>query len=98
VPDAKPIFSLEAYTGTYESRLSGSATVRLEDGRLVFDYNPRHLGDLEHWEGNRFRVHWRHPIFDMEPRTFLEFEVTSEGAVEALTVTFYHPNRFVKTE
>ena len=60
----------------------------------MFDYNPRHIGDLEPWEGDRFRVHWRHPIFDMEPRTFLEFEPGPDRSVEALTVTFYHPNRF----
>ena len=97
-PDARPPLPLSSYAGTYANALSGAAVVRLEDGHLVFDYNPRHLGDLEHWEGNLFRVHWRHPIFDMEPRTFLEFEPGADGSVDALTVTFYHPNRFQRTE
>lgn len=97
-PDLSPSVPLEAFTGIYANQLSGSAEVRIEGDHLVFDYNPRHLGDLEHWEGDRFRVHWRHPIFDMAPRTFLEFEMSGEGAVEALNVTFYHPNRFVKSE
>ena len=97
-PDARPPLPLESYVGTYANPLSGSAVVRMEDGHLVFDYNPRHLGDLEHWEGNRFRVHWRHPIFDMEPKTFLEFEPGENEGVDALTVTFYHPNRFERVE
>ncbi|MCL7980990.1 MAG: serine hydrolase [marine benthic group bacterium] len=96
--DLPPTVPLESFVGTYANQLSGSAEVRMENDRLVFDYNPRHLGDLEHWEGNRFRVHWRHPIFDMAPRTFLDFETSEAGTVEALTVTFYHPNRFMKSE
>jgi CubicO group peptidase (beta-lactamase class C family) len=98
VPDARPPLPLESYVGTFANRLSGSAEVRLENGHLVFDYNPRHLGDLEHWEGNRFRVHWRHPIFDMQAKTFLEFEPGEQANVDALTVTFYHPNRFERAE
>jgi CubicO group peptidase (beta-lactamase class C family) len=97
-PDARPPLPLASYSGTYANPLSGSAVVRIEGDHLVFDYNPRHLGDLEHWEGNRFRVHWRHPIFDMEPTTFLEFEPGEVEGVDALTVTFYHPNRFERTE
>ena len=89
-----PSLPLPAYTGTYRDRLSGPAVVRLEDGHLVFDYNPRHLGDLEHWHHDVFRVHWRHPIFDMEPETFLQFELGLDGTVSRLTVTFYDPITF----
>ncbi len=96
VPGTSPSLSLEDYAGEYANELSGTARVRLEDGHLVFDYNPRHLGDLEHWHHDLFRVHWRHPIFDMQPRTFLQFHPGEDGSVEALTVTFYHPNRFAK--
>jgi CubicO group peptidase (beta-lactamase class C family) len=96
--DRPPTVPVAQFVGTYANELSGSAEVRLEGDQLVFDYNPRHLGDLEHWEGNRFRVHWRHPIFDMAPKTFLDFETSAVGTVEALIVTFYHPNRFVKSE
>jgi len=89
-----PSLPLEAFAGTYVDGLSGPAVVRLEDGHLVFDYNPRHLGDLEHWHHDVFRVHWRHPIFDMEPETFLQFELGLDGEVSGLTVTFYDPITF----
>lgn len=52
--------------------LTGPAEVRMEDGHLVLDYNPRHLGDLEHWSHDVFRAHWRHQIFDMQPMTLLQ--------------------------
>ncbi len=98
IRDTTPSLDLEAYTGSYEDELSGPAEVRMEDGHLVFDYNPRHLGDLEHWNHDVFRVHWRHPIFDMEPMTFLKFSLGQNGQVEALTVTFYDPIRFDRVE
>ena len=98
IPDTTPSLALEAYTGSYEDELSGTAEVRMEDGHLVFDYNPRHLGDLEHWNHDVFRVHWRHPIFDMQPMTFLHFSLGQHGSAEALTVTFYDPIEFERTE
>jgi CubicO group peptidase (beta-lactamase class C family) len=98
IPDTTPSLDLEAYTGRYEDELSGTAEVRLEDGHLVFDYNPRHLGDLEHWNHDVFRVHWRHQIFDMQPMTFLQFTLGQDGSVEALTVTFYDPIEFDRAE
>lgn len=94
----EPSLPLEAYTGTYTEAVSGEARVRLEDGHLVFDYNPRHLGDLEHWHHDVFRVTWRHPIFDMAARSFLRFELDEEGEVAGLEVTFYDPIRFEKEE
>ena len=94
IPDTTPSLPLESYVGSYEDDLSGPAQVRMEDGHLVFDYNPRHLGDLEHWNHDVFRVHWRHPIFDMQPMTFLQFELGRNGAVESLTVKFYDPIEF----
>ncbi|MCK5483886.1 MAG: DUF3471 domain-containing protein, partial [Gemmatimonadetes bacterium] len=89
---------LEAYAGTYTEAVSGETAVRLEDGHLVFDYNPRHLGDLEHWHHDVFRVTWRHPIFDMAAQSFLRFELNEKGAVTGLEVTFYDPIRFEKVE
>jgi CubicO group peptidase (beta-lactamase class C family) len=98
VPGTEPSLPLEDYTGTYAEAAAGEARVRLEDGHLVFDYNPRHLGDLEHWHYDVFRVTWRHPIFDMPPRSFLRFELDEDGAVTGLEVTFYDPILFERIE
>ena len=98
IAGTEPSLPLEAYTGTYTEEVSGDTRVRLEDGHLVFDYNPRHLGDLEHWHHDVFRVTWRHPIFDMAAKSFLKFELNEKGEVTGLEVTFYDPIQFEKVE
>jgi hypothetical protein len=98
VPNTSPSLEPGAYAGKYRDDFSGDAEVRLENDKLVFDYNPRHIGDLEHWHYNTFRVTWRNPIFDMPPRSFLTFYLDDEGKVEKLKVTFYDPLFFQKVE
>ena len=90
----QPSLDLERYVGTYSNRLSGSAQIELRDGKLWFDYNPRHIGRLEHWHHDTFRVHWHHPIFDMPAKSFLRFSLNDRGDVAELTVGFYRPNTF----
>lgn len=84
------------YTGKYFDKFSGEAEVRLEKDKLVFDYNPRHVGDLEHWHHDTFRVTWRNPIFDMAPKSLLTFYLDEQGKVEKLKVIFYDPIYFHK--
>jgi CubicO group peptidase (beta-lactamase class C family) len=98
IPGTEPSLPLEAYAGTYTEAVSGETRVLLEGGHLVFDYNPRHLGDLEHWHHDVFRVTWRHPIFDMAATSFLRFELNEKGEVTGLEVTFYDPIRFDRVE
>lgn len=94
--DTKPSLGLDAYTGKYFEDFSGEAEVRIEDGKLVFDYNPRHTGDLEHWHYDTFRVTWRNGIFDMPEKSFLTFYLDETGKVAELKVTFYDPIYFKK--
>jgi len=96
IKGTSPSLKLAAYTGKYFDDLSGQAEVRIENDKLVFDYNPRHIGDLEHWHYNTFRVTWRNPIFDMAPKSFLTFYLDEKGEVEKLKVTFYDPIFFKK--
>ncbi|MBT8477971.1 MAG: serine hydrolase, partial [Gemmatimonadetes bacterium] len=94
----EPSLPLESYAGIYTEAVSGETAVRIEEDHLVFDYNPRHLGDLEHWHHDVFRVTWRHPIFDMASQSFLRFELDETGEVTGLEVTFYDPIRFRKMD
>ena len=91
IKGTKPTLPLEKYAGTYFEPFSGNAEVKLVDGKLLFDYNPRHSGDLSHWHGDIFRVNWHNPIFDMPPKSFVKFFVNEYGEVEALEVRFYDP-------
>ncbi|MFQ5771580.1 MAG: serine hydrolase [bacterium] len=98
VKGTQPSLPLADYTGTYFDRLSGNTKIKLENGKLVFDYNPRHIGDLEHWHYDTFRVSWRHPIFDMAGKSFLSFYLDETGKVTKLKVTFYDPIYFKKLQ
>lgn len=98
VKRTKPALKLIEYTGKYFDDLSGEAEVRLEKGKLVFDYNPRHTGNLEHWHYNTFRVTWRNPIYDMPEKAFLTFYLNEEGEVAELKVTFYDPIYFKRIQ
>ncbi len=98
IKGTKPSLNLEMYTGTYTDPLSGEASIRLENGRLIFDYNPRYVGDLTHWHQDTFRVIWRHPIFDMEARSFLHFQLDESGNIKGLRITFYDPLTFTKIQ
>ena len=57
--NTRPSLPLERYAGTYADSTYGSATVKLEDGKLVLRYGPTFEGDLEHWHYDTFRASWR---------------------------------------
>ena len=78
IPDTRPSLPLEQYAGVYHDPFSGDAQVRLENGGLVFDYNPRHRGTLAHWHFDTFRVTWENPIFDMPGEAFLSFDLRGD--------------------
>ena len=65
-----PSLPLEAYVGTYADSLYGEVTVDLEDGRLVLRYSPDYVADLEHWQFDNFRGHWRSTGFGWTNVTF----------------------------
>ena len=90
VRGTKPSKSLDDYTGIYTESVTGPVRIIKADGKLVFDYNPRYIGDLEHWHFDTFRVTWRHPIFDMESKSFITFRLDNQGNVEGFTVRFYY--------
>ncbi len=98
VTGTTPAVPPDSLTGTYYHKFSGKARVVMEEGNLVFRYNPRHTGDLEHWHYNTFRVTWRNPIFDMPEKSLLTFYLDERGEVSGLEVTFYHPIYFQRVD
>lgn len=59
--ESHPSLPLEKYAGTYEDAWYGASTIRKENDHLVlsFDHTPTMIGDLEHWQYDTFRTHWR---------------------------------------
>jgi CubicO group peptidase (beta-lactamase class C family) len=71
-PGTRPSLALDKYAGTYRHNMYGTATVRLDGGKLVisYDHNPNGLGDLEHHQYDAFTATMRDPILGKAPVTF----------------------------
>ncbi len=94
VAGTRPSLALEAYAGTYFDEFSGAAQVKLVNGKLVFYYNPRHTGEMEHWHYDTFRLTWHNPIYDMPKTALVTFFLDEAGRVEKLKTVFYDPIYF----
>lgn len=96
VAGTQPSLKLESYVGDFFDDFSGPARVSLQNGKLVFYYNPRHTGELEHWNYDTFRITWNNPIYDMPKTAFITFYLDESGNVEKLKTSFYDPIHFKK--
>ena len=88
--DSKPGLAPEKYAGIYKDAWYGTATLRMEEGKLVFalDHTPKAVGDVEHWQHETFKVHWRDRVME---DAFLTFTLTPNGAVDHFTVSAVSP-------
>jgi CubicO group peptidase (beta-lactamase class C family) len=88
--DSKPGLALEKYAGVYSDPWYGTATMRMEGGKLVFalDHTPKAVGDVEHWQFETFKVHWRDRVME---DAFLTFTLTPGGAVDHFTASAVSP-------
>ncbi len=83
--DSHPSLPLEKYAGTYKDGWYGTVTIRMESGHLMlsFDHTPNMIGDLEHWQYDTFRTHWRvHTIAD----AFVTFCLKPDGSIDRFTM------------
>jgi CubicO group peptidase (beta-lactamase class C family) len=88
--DSKPYLPLEKYAGTYNDAWYGPITIRQENGRLVisFDHTPTMTGDLQHWQYDTFKAHWRdHTIED----AFVTFSLKADGSIESARMAAVSP-------
>ena len=70
VKGTRPSLALGDYAGSYSDSLYGSVTVRQERGRLVLEFGPLRVGDLEHWHYDTFRARWRDRVLGNGEATF----------------------------
>lgn len=69
------------YAGTFTNALYGDLRVREEGGKLILDYAPDYVGDLEHWHHDTFRVVWRRAGFG---RGFVTFSLDQRARITGL--------------
>ncbi|CAN5826348.1 serine hydrolase [soil metagenome] len=81
VKGTRPSLPLSAYVGTYADSMYGEAKVRQENGRLVVEFGPSFVGEMEHWHFNTFRTRWRDPSMG---RGWINFTIGSNGKVRQM--------------
>jgi CubicO group peptidase (beta-lactamase class C family) len=70
-PGTQAPLPLADYVGAYSDPFYGTASVREEHGHLVLGLgNPNFVGDLQHWNGDTFRVRWRYRFYGNAYATF----------------------------
>ncbi|MFZ0733621.1 MAG: serine hydrolase [Candidatus Sulfotelmatobacter sp.] len=88
--NSKPSLPLEKYVGVYNDAWYGPITIHMENGGLVitFDHTPTMIGDLQHWQHDTFKAHWRvHTIED----AFITFSLNPDGSIDSATMAAVSP-------
>jgi CubicO group peptidase (beta-lactamase class C family) len=85
-----PSLPLEKYAGVYNDAWYGPATIRIANGKLVFtlDHTPKALGDLEHWQYDTFKAHWRDRTIE---DAFVTFALRPDGSIDHFTMAAVSP-------
>ena len=88
--DSKPSLPLEKYAGVYNDAWYGPITVRMENGGLVitFDHTPTMVGDLQHWQYDTFKAHWRERTIE---DAFVTFSLKSDGSIDSAKMAAVSP-------
>jgi len=88
--DSKPSLPLEKYSGVYNDAWYGPITIRMENGGLVmsFDHSPTMIGDLEHWQYDTFKAHWRDRTIE---DAFVTFALNPDGTIDSARMAAVSP-------
>ncbi|RAU84116.1 serine hydrolase [Pontibacter arcticus] len=91
--NSKPTMPLAAYAGTYHSILYGDATVKVQDGKLVFQLVPAPLlgGTLTHSQHDIFNLNWRTKYALLTP-TNVRFLVGEDGKIAEMRLDADNPD------
>jgi CubicO group peptidase (beta-lactamase class C family) len=88
--DSHPSLAMEKYAGVYNDAWYGSATIRSEGEKLVFtlDHTPAAVADLEHWQYDTFKAHWRDRKIE---DAFVTFALKPDGSIDHFTMVAVSP-------
>ena len=88
--DSKPSLPLEKYAGIYNDAWYGSITIRKESAGLIvsFDHTPTMIGDLQHWQYDTFKAHWRNRTIE---DAFITFSLRPDGSIESARMAAVSP-------
>ena len=88
--DSKPSLPLEKYAGVYNDAWYGPITIRIENGGLIitFDHTPTMIGDLQHWQYDTFKAHWRARTIE---DAFVAFSLNPDGSIDSARMAAVSP-------
>ena len=88
--NSKPSLPLDKYAGTYNDAWYGPITIRSENSGLTisFDHTPGMIGDLQHWQYDTFKAHWR--VRTIED-AFVTFSLNPDGSIDSATMQAVSP-------
>lgn len=80
--NSKPSLPLEQYAGAYNDAWYGPISIHRENGGLVisFDHTPGMIGDLQHWQYDVFKAHWRTRTIE---DAFVAFSLNPDGTIDS---------------
>ena len=88
--NSKPSLQLEKYAGTYKDAWYGPIAIRFENGGLVisFEQTPGMVGDLQHWQYDTFKAHWRARTIE---DAFVTFALNADGSIDSAKMAAVSP-------
>jgi CubicO group peptidase (beta-lactamase class C family) len=88
--ESKPSLPLEKYAGDYSDPWYGKATIKPGDGGLVLNFarTQKGLADLQHWQYDTFKAHWRDRTVE---DAFVTFTLKADGAIDHFTMVAVSP-------
>jgi len=88
--DSKPSLPLEKYVGEYSDPWYGKITIRQESTGLVIalDRTSKGVGDLQHWQYDTFKAHWRDRTVE---DAFVTFTLKPDGTIDHFTMAAVSP-------
>jgi len=88
--DSKPSLPLEKYAGNYTDAWYGPIAIRGENGTLVitFAHTPSMIGDLQHWQYDTFKAHWRDRTIE---DAFVTFSLKPDGSIDSARMAAVSP-------
>jgi hypothetical protein len=88
--DSKPSLPLEKYVGDYSDPWYGKVTIGPENGGLILNFEraSKGLADLQHWQYDTFKAHWRNRTVE---DAFVTFTLKPDGSIDHFTMVAVSP-------
>jgi len=88
--NSKPSLPPEKYTGDYTDPWYGTVNIKQEGGQLVLrlERTTKGVADLQHWQYDTFKAHWRDRTVE---DAFVTFALKPDGTIDHFTMVAVSP-------